>query len=1163
MLLFQAVGQNSLNSFWPRLFQRTCGNSRTSATFQYWVLSERNEISNFGTFAACLSRVAQESVENAPQDRDLALAKLKSEIKSKRLRFETIKQATVPGLTENYAAFLISLCGKPLGITKTRISLRNEQAKNIFQAASAKSVRLFNQVLQVYIENENLVDSSSILNEMKKLKLEPNKDTFAKLIALHCLAGDVDGAKAIVEFAKLQNLNLPGEIHGYLAYSLSISGLPIDGLKYINEQISSGATLSWDEVTRLLMGLVQSKSFDLYHTAIHDFGSYSSTSCSIDNILKLYLQLVKFNCEKEIVPMFQHYKVSEKDIMYACGFLKDYFVSLKHSAYFLNFLLEQYEGLLKLNKDALEPAKVIMKDVVCSHTSLDEIYDKMKTVTSYYPSSQVVIFLTLVELAECCPLLVRNFLRKLFDNQLHLKPPNNLIRKVVNDQNALKSFANVHNLYKKESSLEIPIYKLKLALSSNYLHQASVEIFDGFSPATHSSGDPFHLISFAFFLEKHGVTGWNCSKLQTLLHHSSPVGLKNNHKLINDVRLLVGVEADFLFEEFTTAAKDLTMTNSRHSWQYIKSMNSRVFTKKICRLNSKGSFDLHAAAHALTDFVVDEQFKRPENLFNALKLYSKFPSFHEQVLPAVNNLLFCSLIEQGLVKEAEALVTKGAVNLDIEMLPSSLIKSASQSTMKFLIQHLVEKQSYENAIWILFTSFVKADMIAEARKIVRNVSTINIKVESWLNFLDILSDETNFIEKVVVMGFLCQGLQNFDREKMHIAAVKLLLKNGRIDEARNWTKSDSWTKLSWSVKATVAHLFFKINEIPGRNVLPHYYRLFVKAITEKNFDVEKVLTHLKRLQSNYPDLWKAALRTLLAELYKNIPLEKFAGTTTQIQEIIPDFNPNFVSSILIDQVERLAQNDGANRAVQFAIKNLSESTKDNCETWSTVVRICCDAAIKNDDFLTLERIYHFSERAVPQVKIVTTSYLLYSRLRSNQEMIELSDDMPLCLAELVKLIASNEDKNALLELHKILLSSHPEHLEQFFASALQFHLNVRHVRKLFQEQQFSLTSLNNVADLCYLNTTNYKECRRIDNFFRRFNKRDLGWQANLNTKLYSKFCNTFKTSSFDQRMVDYLVEMYHKVPSRQNSLYTRTVYIDLLTNVKYCSAARNKLCVYY
>ena len=60
----------------------------------------------------------------------------------------------------------------------------------------------FNALLRVYIENDYDFDPISILIDLEKRGIEPNRITYQRLIARFCNKGDISGATKILQFMK-------------------------------------------------------------------------------------------------------------------------------------------------------------------------------------------------------------------------------------------------------------------------------------------------------------------------------------------------------------------------------------------------------------------------------------------------------------------------------------------------------------------------------------------------------------------------------------------------------------------------------------------------------------------------------------------------------------------------------------------------------------------------------------------------------------------------------------------------------------------------------------------------------------------------------------------------------------------------------------------------
>ena len=1167
MLILKLLSQNAVkNLTLPRLIQSTCSQLHPTILPHYWSFSNRNLANNFGTSSYCFFDVAQTKVENTFLNQDVTFDDLRNKITKKNLSLDAVKQATVPGLTETDAIYLISLCGKPL---RDKIFLKNKQALKIFEASSAKTVKLYNHLLQVYVENGKQFNSSSILNQMKELKLKPNEETYVKLVAGHCIAGDMNGAETILEFANKCGLQLPEDVKQYLAYGYCIAGFSSSGMNVVEQQVSAGSSLSWDIVSNLLMGLAKTKSFDHFEDAINRFCPCTAASCTIDHVLEIFFQLSKVGQRERILPLLNYLDVSSKDILCANEFLSDYLVTLSDSAYLLNSLFERCKNKFQLKHAHLVPVRVIMKDLARSQTTADQMFDKLTIVKSYYPKSQVLEYLTLAIIAKENPRLTSSFLKKLIENKFTLTKSPALILQLVGNHQLLKLISNAIALQTQASRIEACISNLKIALSSETLGSHALDVFTlpnaVVNDSSSSLSSEFVADVLVLYFEKYGLNNWSLRNFQALLHLLQRHGVEITNKDIQKRQLMVAPEADFLLDSKIVEDK-MPINRRRQVWKSVKP-SSNYFSRLVYDLNFRKDIDLHSVAHALSDFIVDEQYKNPDIFLKNLEVFKNRPNFHSLLLPAVNNFMYCFYLEHRKFDAAKSLMDNGFVDLNIQFFPSFLLKSKKHSAIKCLMSYLAEKHGYQKVMWLLFGSFVKANMFHEAQKLIKSSSSLSVRQDTWRNIFNILSDDPNFVEKVNVAALLYYKVENFSLKDLYFGAVQFLLQERRFVEAQNVASSSTFLKLCQNSKAHMANLFYIANQIPPKSILPKYHQHFLKVVQAEHVEAEQAFSLLKSMQSEYPVFWKSATRILLLELYKKIPFDDYDDVTEQVNTIFKSFKPNCVSGILTDHVQKLASNVSAAQALQFAKENLQESTDDNLCIWSLVFRICGDAALQAFDCDTLERLQDFSLDALPKIRAIGTSYILYYNLKSGKSISDVEDlpseKMPLCVQELVSLITKNQDSDIIFQLYNISKSfSSTCFLENLLSALVTHHFDPQKVQAMFKEQNFSDQTMSEIVDLSYKSAASYKELRRIDCFFRSFQNTSL-WLSKLNTKLFFNFSSSFKESGFDNEMTDYMVKMYHCVPSSENSLYSRTVYLDLLTNAKYGYAADNRLCVYY
>ena len=82
----------------------------------------------------------------------------------------------------------------------------------------------YNALLLVLLENEIEFSPLEFLLDMKKVKIEPNRVTFQRLIDQYCNKGDIAGATKILEHMNEQQLPLNENIFASLIRGHSMAG---------------------------------------------------------------------------------------------------------------------------------------------------------------------------------------------------------------------------------------------------------------------------------------------------------------------------------------------------------------------------------------------------------------------------------------------------------------------------------------------------------------------------------------------------------------------------------------------------------------------------------------------------------------------------------------------------------------------------------------------------------------------------------------------------------------------------------------------------------------------------------------------------------------------------------------------------------------------------
>lgn len=74
------------------------------------------------------------------------------------------------------------------------------------------NVSLYNMLLQLYVQNKYKFSPLEILSDMKKRSIEPNEDTYKKILEYYCKNGNMEDAITIFKYMKNENYPLDIDI---------------------------------------------------------------------------------------------------------------------------------------------------------------------------------------------------------------------------------------------------------------------------------------------------------------------------------------------------------------------------------------------------------------------------------------------------------------------------------------------------------------------------------------------------------------------------------------------------------------------------------------------------------------------------------------------------------------------------------------------------------------------------------------------------------------------------------------------------------------------------------------------------------------------------------------------------------------------------------------
>ena len=1166
-MIFGIQGQRIARSLWTWIYlcpRNYCNVSNKTVLPSSCFSVSRNRL-NYTSLSQryaslLLQKVRKDSGKFLSNIKADSLASINLEIASNTLDFRTIKQIPLSNLSEDEAAFLLSLCGNQSCGKRT---LKIRHAEKIFEGASRKTVNLFNHLLQSYIENGKAFDSS-ILRSMKKLQLSPNATTYAKLIGGHALQGDVDGAQTIVDFARRHNMRMPDEIYGYIAYALCVSGFPNEGISMIDKFHEGGSSFSWDVSCWLLRGLAQQPSSKLFETVLEKFAASSETPCSLSHILDIFVNLsVNGNYDK-IKPLLNCRKFSENEV----GITRNTLVlnySRTHSLNFIECLLLPIESPLSGKNTLSTLFYTLFLNCIYFSNWHDLVLDKIQKLSVVYPCTQVVHSL-LFAVCQERPWLLPEILKLLHDNDIHLeqsfKPPLDendfpkmfwqsvcLAQSVYSSQAEWTRWASrLRWVFAIEKNLKLKehnrITKHKKEMLANLKPQFSIE-------------------KIFMFFKAHGLYGWSFGDLQNFLQNRDAVNLDETK--IASLRLISDPKSDFLGDLVLNPGKldASSVSNLKTRFNFVPS-NKAAYIRRTSQLMFEKPYYLNNSIHSLSDRLIDLLYSSGSaKRCPILEMTARYLWLYSYILTPVCNLLFCFCLEHGRAAEADKLLQKlNFINVKIETIPAFLLKSSNVEKLN-VVKSYLEKRNSERSSLILLKSYVKAGMLTQACQVADTGSNMNLSKEDTHDLVLEFIQSENSVENVYNFVKCCHNIKAFNPEVFYLTALRMFLDQNRFDEAR--TLALKFNSINEPAVVNLVCLsFFKSFQVPPQHVQPSHWKPCFQALEAEDFDINEVLTHLRTANTIDKYLWIKPVFTSLCELYRRISVDDYDFVTEQVQSIFPSVQPNRLSHILINQVQKLACDKGLNEAVQFACENLQASSDENAATWSTVIRTCGDRALASNDSDLLHRLQDLTTTAVPKVKAIGDSYALYCSMKyskSFESLLELSaDDLKQALPDLLELIGKNKDEKTLNRLYGKLadrFQSDSEIHKTFCVSALLVNMHLKAVTNLSQE------FLLEIAAECYSATDDLAHLLRTDEYFRSLPFNDHLWHRHLNHYLFNRFSKTMRQTGVDDESLNYFVRMYHRIPSQDNTLFARTVYLDLVTNVKYGCVAGNELCVYH
>ena len=1092
-----------------------------------------------------------------------------------KFNLKVIKEATVDDLDENDALFLLSLCEKRINSDSSN---QVKQAELIFKASKTKSIELFNQLLKVYIENDCNINPSIILSRLKEIKLMPNKKTYFYLIAGLCLKGDVNGA---IEIAKISNYNLINDIYGYMTFGLCKYGQPSEAIKFFDKAMAS--SFSVDAYSWLLAGLVESKSFDLFHLTVEKYSNCLEKKLSINHVLKVYKKLIKHENYNDIEKIIPYMTVEKSDFFYAINHLQD--EPLQASAFFMKCLCDEYEGTFDFCESS--PLKIILTSYLNSGLTLDQFYSKIEKFRKFYTDPQFIDYFTLSMIAKEQPWLLFDYLLKLKKKDINLTYPlpSHLSEIIYLPPQLIKFLSNIDYFY-ENSQFQSVIKSLEFALFTDCVYQLSIEnIFGVTVPnstyvqekiAKFSEFSNLNLIlnSFIFFFKKHGCEKWSMSKLSKLLHDLHDAGFRLTEDDLDYLRMFIEPKHAFLDCVIACYGNTANLASSKH---FRVSLNqnqlSKIFggSSKINLSSDLNAFDTKSFMQGIKDIVVDDN-----DAFNLdiLKYMAGQCNKHQTILPNLVNFLFCQYLSSGDIDWIETFVSKidkDLIDVKFEIIPSSILINKNVALNTWLLSFLKEKYGNDYAMWVYFVSFLKAGMDNIAFKILKKNLQI-VTNENCEKFLLALCGESNFPNYVTTFFQECKNLIEFQPNTFYLNAVDLLLQQKRFQEAKKLLSSVNWSEKSHTIKELHGK-FLKHYQYPPYHSIIQDLKELKFLIDKENFNKKHFYLHLNNLMQKNWKIHISLLSFILVNFYKKIPVDEYESTSNEIKAVFPSFQPSLQSQILLNQIEKLCKKKSFDKAFQFADKNLEKCNAITLNTWTSAVHLLANSALIEANSNALQKLQSLCSKALPEIQTLVSSYMFYWRLKSeklqgNDEQI-LDNFSDISMSDLISLISSNNDLKSFVTLKKIVVSlsaSKPELLKDFLVFSVLNNFEVDQIIGLFDDKRLSSDSnlVTAVADLCYSIPDNVQKLFNIDQFFRGALHADVETHSTLNHLLFQNFASLCKNGPVNENQIQYLTKQYHIIPSYQNSLYSQMVFVDLVTNVKFgCLGNNNHFCIYH
>lgn len=316
-------------------------------------------------------------------------------------------------LNDLNAEAILPLCGKQLCANN---NVKLDLAHSIFELAEPKTIKIVNDLLQVYLENGYDFDCQMVLARIAKLNLVPDKDTFLKLIAKNCLKGKIANAYQIYLLLLEKELVIPLETYGYFAFALCKAGHPKYAMQLIDKLVHSSGSLSWDIFTLLFCGLASSPKKNWLANALNKYHSNFKDDMSIFHLLKMY-ETFEPSLISKVIP----YKdIQKNDIVMASHHMRR--SSQQPAASFLKQLLMHCDNRMDAS-NLIVPFKRILGYYI-KNGSFDELWDAVLVIQKpIIKNPSCVYYLTLALIMEVNPSYLDMFMEKMADINVDLDIP--------------------------------------------------------------------------------------------------------------------------------------------------------------------------------------------------------------------------------------------------------------------------------------------------------------------------------------------------------------------------------------------------------------------------------------------------------------------------------------------------------------------------------------------------------------------------------------------------------------------------------------------------------------------------------------------------------------------------------------------------------------------